>query len=235
MHRLVALLALSGCDSVFGLDTVGVRNGMPVFVEANGVARSSSESPVQTLEVSLDTATQDNLIVVAICQIPHNGVTGISDDNQTTYTNLPIGASTPALQSYVYWSRVTKTRSPFKVRVTFDAEGGYSPDLRVAEYANIAELMPVENAGAQTDPSAASIKLMIDVPVVPALVFASSCVGSQATDVTGFTSRVFTTPNGDLIADQIVTTAGPLAVTAGQTDVSGLILQLVAFAGGPLP
>jgi uncharacterized RmlC-like cupin family protein len=66
-------------------------------------------------------------------------------------------------------------------------------------------------------------------------VFASSCVGTAATNLQGFTTRVFTSPNSDLIADQIVTTAGPLAVTAGQTGASGLILQLVAFEGGPLP
>jgi hypothetical protein len=178
--------------------------------------------------------TQGDLIVVAICQTLHNGVTGISDDDQTVYTDANIVAATPALQSYVYWSRVSKTRSPFTLSVTFDVEGGYSPDVRVAEYANIAALRPVENAGVQKDPSAASIGLMIDVPVVPALVFASSCVGTQATDLTGFKTQV-TTSDGNLIADQIVTTAGPLAVTAGQSDVSGLILQLVAFEGGPLP
>jgi hypothetical protein len=233
---LVALIVLSsGCDSVWGLDSVNPRNGTPVFVHANGEARSASQSPVQTLEVQLDDATQDDLIVVAICQIPHNDLIGLSDDNQTIYTALPITAATPALKSYVYWSRVTKTRSPFTVRATFDAEGSYSPDVRVAEYANIAALMPVESSGVQRGLAADTVELMIDVPVVPALVFASSCVGSQATDVTDFMTRVFTTPNGDLIADRIVTTAGPVTVTGGQTDVSGVILQLVAFAGGPLP
>ena len=68
-------------------------------------------------------------------------------------------------------------------------------------------MTPVENAGFQRDLASDTINLMIDVPVVPALVFASSCVGSQATDVAGFMTRVITTPNGDLIADQIVTTA----------------------------
>jgi hypothetical protein len=236
VRELVALIALSGgCDAVFGLDSVNPRNGVPVFVHAAGEALSGSQSPVQTLDVRLDDATQGDLIVVAICQEARNGATGVSDDAQTPYTDLPIGAATMGLESYVYWSRVTTTRSPFTVHVTFAAEGGYSPDVRVAEYANIAELVPVENAGVQEADTVASIGLMIDVPVVPALVFASSCVGTAATNVTGFTTRVFTSPNSDLIADQIVTTTGPFAVTAGQTGVSGLILQLVAFAGGPLP
>jgi hypothetical protein len=219
---------------VWGLDSVNPRTGVPVFVHAVGVARSGSESPVQTLEASLADATKDDLIVVAVCHDTHNPVTGISDDNQTVYTDLNIGGVNATVQAYVYWSRVSKTRSPFTVRVTFASEGAYSPDVRVIEYANIAALMPVENAGVQEDPNAASIGVMIDVPVVPALVLASSCVGSVSMDVTGFTTRVITS-NGDLIADQIVTTAGPLAVTAGQTAASGLILQLVAFEGGPLP
>jgi hypothetical protein len=234
VRGLVALIALSGgCDSVWGLDSVSPKPGVPAFVHAAGVAHGAQDPPQQTIEVPLVDVTEGDLVVVAICQLARNGATGVSDDEQTPYTELPIGAATMGLQSSVYWSTVSKTRSPFRLRVSFPAEGGYSPDVRVAEYANIAALSPVENAGVQEDDPADTVSLMIDVPVVPAFVFASSCVGTGAMDLKGFTTRVFTSPNSDLIADQIVTTAGPLAVTAGQTGASGLILQLVAFAGGP--
>jgi hypothetical protein len=228
------MIALSGCDSVFGLDTVHTRDVLPVFVQANEVAKTSGESPVKTLAISLDAVMQTDLIVVAVCMTPHNNVTGVSDDNQTAYTALPINATLPAQQSNVYYSRVTESRTPFSVSVTFDAEGSYTPDLRVAQYANIAALMAVENAGVQMDPNAASIELMIDVPVVPGVVVASMCVGGTATEVTGFTTRAQTT-NGSLLADEIVTTAGPLDVTGAQDQSSGVILQLVAFEGGSPP
>ena len=99
MRGLVALIALSGgCDSVFGLDSVNLRAGVPVFVDAVGVAQGTGDA-VPTIDVPLGNATRGDLIVVAICEEARNGVMGISDDNQSSYTNLPIGAATPGLES----------------------------------------------------------------------------------------------------------------------------------------
>ncbi|WP_429634946.1 hypothetical protein, partial [Tunturiibacter psychrotolerans] len=61
------------------------------------------------------------------------------------------------------------------------------------------------------------------------LIFGADMVATTTTKVgTGFTSRVITTPDGDIAEDKIVTTAGSNSATATLTS-GPWVMQIVAF------
>src|SRR5262249_26168073 len=50
---------------------------------------------------------------------------------------------------------------------------------------------------------------------------------------TGYTSRVITSPDGDILEDQIVTATGSYSATAPVSPSGAWIMQMVAFKGAP--
>jgi len=112
------------------------------------------------------------------------------------------------------------------VTVTF-SQAATAPDIRILEYRGVTTLdvtagasgsSATSNSGAATTTSAN--ELIFGANMVATL---TKAAGS------GFTSRIITSPDGDIAEDKVVTTAGSNSATAALTAAGPWVMQMVAF------
>jgi len=125
------------------------------------------------------------------------------------------------------------------VTVTFTVAAVY-PDIRIAEYSGVDTVNPLDvGVGAQGN-SATSNSGTVSTTNANDLLVGANLVQSLTTGPgIGYTSRVITSPDGDILEDRVVTAVGSYSATA--TISSGAwIMQMVAFratggTGGTTP
>ena len=115
------------------------------------------------------------------------------------------------------------------VRVTFSGAMPYV-DLRITEYSGLDPTNPVDvtssNSGSTNSASSGSVT----TTAANTLLFGAGMTTDFYGNATnGFTTRVVTQPDGDIVADRIVSTVGSYAATAPVTGGGGWLMQLVAF------
>ena len=160
-------------------------------------------------------------------------VQSVKDSAGNTYS-LAIGPTigTGLQQSIYYAANIVGGNNT--VTVTFSQAAAF-PDVRILEYRGVTTLdvtagasgsSTAANSGAATTTSAN--ELIFGANMVATL---TEAAGS------GFTSRIITTPNGDIAEDKLVTTAGSNSATATLTDAGPWVMQMVTFSAvsGPVP
>jgi hypothetical protein len=121
------------------------------------------------------------------------------------------------------------------VTVRFSVAAVY-PDIRILEYSGLDPVNPLNAVAASTGSSATSSTGTLTTSVPNVLLVAGNIV---ATTTNGpgpsFTSRMITSPNGDIVEDRVVTTAGSYSATASLSSSGIWVMQMVAFKAAILP
>ena len=118
------------------------------------------------------------------------------------------------------------------VTVTFTGPATY-PDIRMAEYSGIDPNNPLDVVSSATGNGATSATPAVATSYANDLLVGANLVQSLTiTAGSGFSTRVITSPDGDLLEDRVVTTTGSYSVTANiAPDL--WIMQMVAFRRHP--
>ena len=119
--------------------------------------------------------------------------------------------------------------------------GANSADIRIAEYSGVDPANPVDVVAAAQGTGTVSNSGSVVTANANDLLIGANLVQQLTTSPgTGYTSRVITSPDGDILEDAIVTTAGNHSATA-QLNGGAWIMQVVAFratgsgSGGTAP
>jgi hypothetical protein len=124
------------------------------------------------------------------------------------------------------------------VTVGFNTIATY-PDIRILEYQGVAATNPVDVTSVGSSPNPATSTLPTFVPVVTStyapdlLVAANTGQGfNTTTPGQGFTQRILTHPDSNIVEDRIVTVPGSISAASGPTGQAwGWVMQMVAFRG----
>jgi hypothetical protein len=238
---MLLLASLAGCDRVFGLHSVSLVDGAvdappdvaidaaagyPAFVRsdhtnyADGVKRPA-------VTASISEVDEGDLMVVAVCSSNDKPISMVSDDNGTVYMPTTL-AMTSHLEANLYYARITAKAATFNIHVTFEGVI-QNPDIRLAEYRNLTPQAPLTTSAVVENGTTLTTG-PLDVTATPSLVIAATCVGNYTTSIEGYTQRVFTSPNGDVLSDLLA--AQPGSYSAVTTTTAGaIIVNLVAFTG----
>jgi fibronectin type 3 domain-containing protein len=211
---------------------------IPTFVQqASAVPQSTAVSSVAATFASVQTA--GNLAVVVIgWNDTTASVTSVTDTLGNVYTRaLGPTLGTGLTQSIYYAQNIAAAAAGVnKVTVAFTPAARY-PDLRILEYSGIDSITPVDTTTAAVGSSLTSSSGTAVTTNATDLLFAANMVAHlTAGPGPGFTSRVITSPDGDIAEDQYVTAAGSYTATAALTNGAGpWVMQMVAFraAGSP--
>ena len=160
-------------------------------------------------------------------------VQSVKDSAGNTYS-LAIGPTigTGLQQSIYYAASIVGGNNT--VTVTFSQAAAF-PDVRILEYRGVTTLDVT--AGASGNSTAANSGAATTTSANE-LIFGADTVATRTEAAgSGFTSRIITTPNGDIAEDKLVTTAGSNSATATLTDAGPWVMQMVTFsaASGPVP
>jgi len=211
------------------------------YVQGNYATPQGPESSVTATFRAAQVVGDINVIAVGWNDSTAS-VSAVTDNSGNIYT-LAVG---PTVQSgygtqSIYYARniVAAGAGANSVTVTF-SPAAISPDIRILEYRGSDPNNPVDVTIANSGNSATSSSGPVTTTNATDLLFAANLVQSTTTGAgSGFTSRILTQPDSDIVEDTMVTVTGSYSATAPITPANPWIMQMVAFrtpsSGGTTP
>src|SRR5262249_17325640 len=118
------------------------------------------------------------------------------------------------------------------VTVTFNAPTPFV-DLRITEYSGLDKVNPLDVSKSTSGTSATANSGSVTTTAANELISpAGTTYGLLSGAGTNFTSRIITSPDGNIVEDRLVTAIGSYNATAVQTGSAAWVMQLVTFKAG---
>src|ERR1035441_3650598 len=197
----------------------------PTFVQRNYATPQSSTPTVPVAYTGPQTAGDLNVVVVGWNDTTAT-VQSVKDSAGNNYS-LAIGpTSGTALRQSIYYAPSIVGGSN-TVTVTFSQAAAF-PDVRILEYRGV---NAVDVTAGASGSSTAANSGAATTTVANELVFGADIVATTTGAAgNGFTSRVITSPDGDLAEDKVASATGSNSATATLTSSGPWVMQMVTFA-----
>jgi chitodextrinase len=198
-----------------------------------GNVQSASQDPAtgNTVSVTYGAAqlAGDLNVVVVGWNDSTSAVTSLTDSRNNTYL-VAAGPTTNAgnATQVIYYAQNIAAGAN-TVTVNFNATVN-APDVRVLEYSGIATSAALDvsaaasGSGVSLSSGAATTSNANDL-----LVGANYVGGTFAAVGSGYTARLVTTPDGDLVEDRVVSTTASYSASSTQTPATWWVMQMAAF------
>jgi Concanavalin A-like lectin/glucanases superfamily/Chitobiase/beta-hexosaminidase C-terminal domain/IPT/TIG domain/Fibronectin type III domain len=203
------------------------------YIQGNYATPQTTSASVSVTYTGAQTSSDLNVVVVGWNDTT-NAVSSVTDSKGNSYT-LAVGPTTiggVASQSIYYAKNIAAaTAGANIVKVTFSGAAAF-PDIRILEYAGVDPNTPVDVTSASTGNSASSASAAVTTLNANDLLFGANLVQTLTSAAgSGFTSRMITSPDGDIAEDRLVTTVGSYSASATVSPAAQWIMQMVAFRG----
>ena len=206
--------------------------GTITFVQGNYATPQSPSTTVSVAYTGAQTAGDLNVVVVG-WNDSTSLVNSVVDSNGNNYTLAvgPTSVSGTLSQSIYYLKNIPASAAGANtVKVTFSAPAAF-PDIRILEYYGADLSSAVDITAAATGTSATSnVTATAATTSTNDLLFAANTIVSTTNGPgAGFTTRMITSPNGDIAEDRLVSSIGTYSASATLNSSSAWIMQMVAF------
>jgi hypothetical protein len=201
------------------------------FVQGTYATPQSSPTSVTAAFAGAQTAGDLNVVVVGWNNTTAT-VSSVADSKGNSYV-LAVGPTTisgVASQSIYYAKNIVPaTAGSNTITVTFSGAAAF-PDVRILEYSGADPNTPVDVASGSSGNSATSTSAAVTTLNANDLLFGANIVQTTTTAAgSGFTSRMITSPDGDIAEDRLVAVTGSYSATAAVSPAGPWIIQMVAF------
>jgi hypothetical protein len=217
MSRLI-----TGLFSVLVSATAGAS---PAFVQQNYAVPSTPQSTVSVSYKNAQVAGNTNIVAVGYNDATHT-ISSISDSQGNTYLlAVPLLQARGFSQAY-YASNIKAGLNTVKIVLN-----GATPyvDLRVTEYSGLASSGAFVAGASVSGTSTAPKTPSITTTDANSLLFAAGMtLSSFRAAGSGYTTRVITDPDADIVEDSIAVTPGLYGASASANSAAN-ILQIAAF------
>ncbi|MEI9941308.1 MAG: fibronectin type III domain-containing protein [Pseudomonadota bacterium] len=203
------------------------------FVQQNYVTPQGQQTTAAVTYAQAQSVGDLNVVVVGWVD-GTSQVSSVSDAAGNSYA-LAVGpsvvtSSSPRGQSIYYAKNIAAAAAGVnRVNVVFN-QAALHPDIRILEYSGIDPVNPIDTSGWATGNSAVSDSGNITTANANDLLVGANIVASSTVSAgNGYTQRVITSPNGNIVLDRVVTSAGNYNATANLSAGGVWLMQLVAF------
>src|SRR5205814_1467359 len=232
---------VSGYSNIASATTLAAppQPSTPTFVQVNStVPQSSAVTSASVTFKAVQTAGSLNIVAVG-WNDTQAAVASVSDTAGNVYTRAVGPTLGSGLAQSLYYAKniVASAAGANRVTVAFSPAARY-PDVRIVEYSGIDSTTPVDtSAGAVGNSATSNSGPAVTTNATDLLVGANLVATSTNNPGSGFTSRVITKPDGDIVEDRLATVAGTYTATAPLKSAGAWVMQLLAFraAGSPQP
>ena len=201
------------------------------YVQGNYAAPQSPQTTVKVVYNAAQNSGDLNVVVTG-WNDSTSTVTSVVDTNGNTYTRVvgPTVIGGTASQSIYYARNIAAAAGGANtVTVAFSAAATF-PDIRIAEYAGADPVNPVDVSVAASGNSTSSNSGAVTTTNANDLLFAANTISTSTTGAGGgFTRRIITQPDSDIMEDRMVTATGSYSGTAPITPSGQWVMQMVAF------
>jgi glucose/arabinose dehydrogenase len=201
----------------------------PTFVQVNSATPQTPQSTVATTFTMAQVVGDLNAVVVSWNETTGN-ITSVTDSAGNVYQVAAATTRGTGLSQAVYYAKgiAAAAAGANTVTVKFDKAVAFA-DVRVLEYSGLDPTSPLDvthSAVGSTTPAnsgPATTNFATEL-----LLGAGTTTSSFSGPGTGYTSRVITSPDGDIAEDRTVTTTGSYSATA-PLSTGYWVMQIVAF------
>jgi hypothetical protein len=238
IEAIAAAPGLNNSPLAVGDYTIQSQTGNISFVQLNSATLQSPQTTVSVPYNGPQFAGDLNVVVVGWNDVSHS-VTSVTDTlgNQYSAAVGPTQYTTGGLSQTIYYAKNISAANAGAntVTVTFNAAAAY-PDVRILEYSGASPTAPVDITSSGTGNSATSSATAVTTTNANDLLFAANVVSTETTGPgSGFTSRIITSPDGDIVQDRLVGATGSYSATAPVNPAGGWVMQMVAFSAVSAP
>jgi fibronectin type 3 domain-containing protein len=240
VYSIFAVVSFAQSDPVFRGGSAGFSSHLPTaavtttgikYLQSNYATPQTPQTTVSGGFKAAQAAGHLNVVVVG-WNDSTAVVKSVTDKSGNTYTRAvgPTVLSGSLSQSIYYAKNIVAAAAGANiVTVTFSVAAVY-PDIRIVEYSGADPNNPVDVTAAGTGSSSISNSGSAATTNATDLLFAANIVATfTSTSGAGFTSRTITSPDGDIVEDRMVTTAGSYSAAAPLSSAGPWIMQMVAF------
>ena len=229
--QLMRWAARFGAPVLFSLCLTVPALAAPAFVQANYATPQTPQASVTVAYAGTQTAGNLNVVVVGYSDGSAT-IQSVSDMVGNVY-RLAVGPTVIAgvKTQAIYYSAaiVGSSAGSNRVTVTFGASVKY-PDIRIAEYSGVDPANAIDVVKGTSGNSTTSDSGTVTTTSANALLFSANLVQTVTTAAgTGYTKRIITQPDGDILQDRTVAATGSYSATASLDRAGYWIMQLVAF------
>jgi glucose/arabinose dehydrogenase/PKD repeat protein len=200
----------------------------PAFVQVNASTPQSPQSSVTTTYNQAQSSGNLNVVAIGWNEAVGN-VASVSDSAGHVYQPAVATHRGSGLSQAIYYAKnITGSGAGAnRVTVTFDKAVAYA-DIRIMEYSGLDQTSPLDvsssSAGTSSQATSGSAATRFARELI---VGAGMTTGEYTSAGTGFTTRIITNPDADIIEDRNVTATGTNSATATQTAI--WLMQMVTF------
>ena len=230
------------CLGIVGVLLMGhtvLATQTPAYVQSNYAVPQTPQTTVTVPYTATQRATDLNVVVVGWNDTTAQ-IRSVTDTARNVY-QLAIGPTqmSGSLSQSIFYAKNIVAAAPGTnaVTVTFSTAAVY-PDIRILEYSGINPVNSVDvSVGATNNNGTATSGAVTTTNATDLLVGANYVVTSTTAAGSGFTPRLITAPDGDIVEDAVVTATGSYSATAPLGQPGPWVTQMVAFraAGNPTP
>jgi hypothetical protein len=204
------------------------------YVQGNYVTPQTSQTSAKVTFAQQQTAGDLNVVVVGWNDTTA-AVSSVVDSLGNSYTRAvgPTAVSGTLSQSIYYAKNIASAAAGANtVTVTFTVAATYA-DIRALEYKGADTSSPVDVVVANSGNSSSSSSGAVTTTNANDLLFGANIVTSITSGPgAGFTSRLLTSPDGDIAEDEMVSSTGSYTAIAPISS-GAWIMQLVGFKAAP--
>jgi chitodextrinase len=222
----------SGYSNVASATTGSQQTVTPAFVQVAAVDPQSAQTTVNVTYAAAQSAGNLNVVIVGWNDV-NAQVATVTDSKGNSYTRAvgPTQQGTTLSQSIYYAKNIVAAAGGSNVvSVTFNTAAQF-PDVRVLEYSGIDQVSPVDATAAGTGAGGTSTTTAnLTTTGTNALLVAGNLVSTTTASAgTGFTSRIITSPDGDIAEDRVAANPGTYNASANLAGSGAWLMQVVAF------
>jgi uncharacterized membrane protein len=212
------------------LTVVGASTAIS-YIQGNYATPQTSEISV-TIPFTAAQSTGDLNVVVVGWNDTTTAVSSVTDKSGNNYT-LAVGPTAVGgfvSQSIYYAKNIAGAAAAANaVTVAFSAAAAF-PDIRILEYSGADFSNPVDVAAGGSGTSSTSSSAAASTTNSTDLIFGANMVYTLTTAPgSGFTTRLLTSPDGDIAEDKMVTATGSYSASATLNSSGPWVMQMVAF------
>jgi len=205
------------------------------YVQSNYADPQTSNTSLSVPYTFAQTSGDLNVVVVGWADSTAS-VNSVMDSMGNSYVPAVGPTVQPGyLSQSIYYAKNIKgaAANGNTVTVTFNGAAGY-PDVRILEYSGADLNNPVDVVAAAIGTNSPTNSGSATTTNANDLILGASMVWTSNTGAgPGFTLRILTQPNHDIVEDQTVSTTGSYAATAPLNNPGPWIMQMVAFKARP--
>jgi RHS repeat-associated protein len=215
----------SSCAWIMQLVAFRLASNTPTFIQSNNVTPSTDVAST-TVAYRLPQSAGDLNVVAVGWSDAVSQVQSVTDTAGNTYA-LAVGPTVGVGTQAIYYAKNIAATASNQVTVTL-TQPAHCLDVRIAEYGGLDKVNPLDGTGAANGTGTSSTASVTTTSTSDVLVAANLVQTLTTAADPNYAMRELTSPDGDILEDRAVQTAGNYSASA--TQYSGAwIMQLVAF------